>query len=106
MVSMDEKRASRRFCIYQSTFFKTNEPNSIHDCLIHDLSMSGVMIETNQSLQQNDVITLAIRYGSQVYSEEVQIVRQMRLITLRYGGKFLSESNLEQRMKTINELCS
>ncbi len=94
---MCEKRRFQRFPVYQSTFFKTSDPNKIFDCLIHDLSMNGILIESNYHLSQGDTITIAIRYGSKVYSEDVRIVREMRLITLRFGGEFMSEQNATNR---------
>lgn len=98
---MNEKRAFKRFAMYQSTFFKSSAPNMVYECLIHDLSLGGVLIETKEILASGDRLTLAIRYGEKVYTEEIEIIRQMRLITLRYGCRFLSNFNREARSACI-----
>jgi len=101
---MSDKRQFRRFPVYQSTFFKTSNPDEVFECLVHDLSISGILIESGYHLAEDDIITVAIRYGKKTFSEEIKIVRQMRLITLRFGGIFLSENNVDARREYLQSI--
>ena len=100
----EEQRKHKRIQVYQSTFFRSSDPQTLHDCLVHDISQGGILFETKETLAPLEHVLVAIRYGNKVHSEDIEIVRSMRLISLRYGGRFCTEANAKIRAEWLAEL--
>ena len=98
-----EQRLHERIQVYQSTFFRSSDPQALHDCLIHDLSEGGILFETKETLAPLERIMVAIRYGKKICNEEVEIVRSTRLISLRYGARFHTDAHAALRREWLAE---
>jgi len=99
----DEKRRHKRHEIFQASYYKLHDDQqTIHDCVIHNLSLGGIMIETNGELPDGLDIVIIMNLNGTILQEKMRIIRKAKIITHRCGCNFIDRSTREKRERIIS----
>lgn len=83
-----DKRSARRFDIFQATYFKLSGSASPKEGLVHNISSSGLLLETDEEILPGERVSITIRLENEILIEECTVIRRERMISLRYGCRF------------------
>lgn len=99
-----EKRRHSRHEIYQATYYMLDDKErNVKECLIHNISLGGMMIEAKEELPEGTMIVVIVNLGGKILQEKLRVLRKTMFITPHYGCTFVDPDGEEKRQKQLHQ---